>query len=196
MDKNREADAIVGSLSEAMASGETGLRYVPALLLRVINEDMWQTRVVARTGTPATFSSFKAFVEAQPLEGLGADLATLKRLCAENPAALDALDRVTTQGKGRPEHDKSLYHNDLESANQGTSSAYALRKLRTDAPELHARVLSKELSPHAAMIEAGFRRKTLQVPADPAGAARALLRTFTAEELQQIVEIIVDHIAA
>lgn len=189
MDKSREADTIVGSLSEAMASGETGLRYVPALLLRVINEDMWQERVIARTGQIAQFKSFRAFVEAQPLEGLGADIPTIKRLCADNPAALDALDRVT---KGRQGERTDLVDNinEVQSSPDGTSAAYALRKLRTDAPELHERVIAGDLSPHAAMLEAGFRRKTIQVPADPAGAARALLRKFTADEVQQIVAIL------
>ncbi len=191
MDKSREADTIVGSLSEAMASGETGLRYVPALLLRVINEDMWQERVIARTGQIAQFKSFREFVEAQPLEGLGADIPTIKRLCADNPAALDALDRVM-QGRqgGRPSKTVNNINTQSEERPQGTSAAYALRKLRTDAPELHERVIAGDLSPHAAMLEAGFRRKTIQVPADPAGAARALLRKFTADEVQQIVAIL------
>jgi len=197
MDRSREADTIVGSLSEAMASGETGLRYVPALLLRVINEDMWQERVVARTGQIAQFKSFRAFVEAQPLEGLGADIPTIKRLCADNPAALDALDRVTTNGPGgdkRSGEYKSNHHNIMDdqcnSTQQGTSAAYALRKLRTDAPELHERVIAGDLTPHAAMLEAGFRRKTIQIPADPVGAARALLRKFTPDEVQQIAAIL------
>jgi hypothetical protein len=191
MDKSREADTIVGSLSEAMASGETGLRYVPALLLRVINEDMWQERVIARTGQIAQFKSFRAFVEAQPLEGLGADIPTIKRLCADNPAALDALDRVTTHAAHRPIEDKSLQCNDLsDQADQGNSAAYAIRKLRADAPELHERVIAGDISPHAAMIQAGFRRKTMQIPTDPAGAARALLRRFTTDEVQQIMAIL------
>jgi len=42
---------------------------------------------------------------------------------------------------------------------QGTSRQYALRKLRRDAPAIHARVLAGELSPHAGMIEAGFRHQ-------------------------------------
>jgi hypothetical protein len=41
----------------------------------------------------------------------------------------------------------------------GTSAARALRKLRQDRPDIHARVLSGELSPHAGMVEAGFRKK-------------------------------------
>lgn len=199
MDKSREADTIVGSLSEAMASGETGLRYVPALLLRVINEDMWQERVIARTGQIAQFKSFRAFVETQPLEGLGADLQTLKRLCADNPAALSAITQVTTQPEGAPKGNKNAVKTTDNNVNSclderespvGNSAAYALRKLRADAPEMHARVLAGELSPHAAMLEAGFRRKTMQIPTDPAGAARALLRRFTTDEVQQIMAIL------
>jgi hypothetical protein len=41
----------------------------------------------------------------------------------------------------------------------GTSRATALRRLRKDRPDIHARVLKGELSAHAAMIEAGFRKK-------------------------------------
>lgn len=42
----------------------------------------------------------------------------------------------------------------------GTSKDRALRKLRTDAPELHEKVLAGELTPHAAMVQAGFRHRT------------------------------------
>jgi hypothetical protein len=60
---------------------------------------------------------------------------------------------------------------------------YALRKLRRDREDLHKRVLAGEISPHAAMIEAGFRKKTLTVPADLDAAARTLLRHFDPDEL-------------
>jgi hypothetical protein len=40
----------------------------------------------------------------------------------------------------------------------GTSRAQALRRLRKDRPDIHKRVLTGELSPHAGMIEAGFRK--------------------------------------
>lgn len=41
----------------------------------------------------------------------------------------------------------------------GTSRAAALRRLRKDRPDIHKRVLAGELSPHAGMIEAGFRKR-------------------------------------
>lgn len=205
MDKSREADAIVGSLSQAMASGETGLRYVPALLLRVINEDMWRERVVTKTGQVAQFDTFLEFVITEPLEGLGADLPTLKRLCADNPAALDAITNVTVAKEGAPEGNKNASKTTDNNVNScfdgertspvGNSSAYALRKLRADAPKVHTRVIAGELTPHAGMVEAGFRKKNMQIPSDPAGAARALIRKFNADELQQLIEIIAEQIA-
>lgn len=193
MDKLREADAIVDSLGKAMQSGETGLRYVPALLVRVINEEMWCERVIIKTGERVTFRRFLDFVTTDPLEGLGADMATLRRLCGDNPAALDALDRATQRGEGRPA--ETLYIvQDLDIAPTGNTAASALRRLRKAAPELHERVLTGDLSPHAAMLEAGFRRKTMQLPTDPEGVARALLRKFTHEDLRRIVELIADGI--
>ncbi len=46
----------------------------------------------------------------------------------------------------------------------GNGRAYALRRLRDPIkgrPDIHARVLAGELSPHAGMLEAGFRRRSL-----------------------------------
>ena len=145
MDKLREADAIVDSLGKAMQSGETGLRYVPALLVRVINEEMWRERVIIKTGERVTFRRFLDFVTTDPLEGLGADMATLRRLCGDNPAALDALDRATQRGEGRPEKTVDII-NSLESERpEGNTAASALRRLRKAAPALHERVLTGDL---------------------------------------------------
>ena len=41
-----------------------------------------------------------------------------------------------------------------------SADAAALRRLRKDRPDIHARVLAGELSPHAGMIEAGFRKRS------------------------------------
>jgi hypothetical protein len=48
----------------------------------------------------------------------------------------------------------------LEKAEQGNSRTYTLNRLRRDAPELFDAVVAGKLSPNAAAIEAGFRRKT------------------------------------
>lgn len=41
----------------------------------------------------------------------------------------------------------------------GNARQQALRRLRKSRPDLHKRVLGGELSAHAAMVEAGFRKK-------------------------------------
>jgi hypothetical protein len=47
-----------------------------------------------------------------------------------------------------------------EKAEQGHSRTYTLNRLRRDAPELFDAVVAGQLSPNAAAIKAGFRRKT------------------------------------
>lgn len=191
MDKLREADAIVDSLGKAMQSGETGLRYVPALLIRVIDEDLWRKRVIAKTGQIVEFETFLEFVITEPLEGLGADIGTLKDLCRTNTAALNAIDGAL---KNEP-YIKVNQNTDVDNINvrpDGTSAAYALRKLRADAPTIHARVLAGDLSPHAAMVEAGFRRKTVSIPVDDVRAiARALVRHLTVDQIEELTNILI-----
>jgi hypothetical protein len=64
-----------------------------------------------------------------------------------------------------------------------------LRRLRTLRPDLHQRVVDGELSVHAAMIEAGFRKPKMTVPVDsPEAAIRALLRRFTADDLREALD--------
>ena len=63
-----------------------------------------------------------------------------------------------------------------------------LRKLRKDSPEIHAKVIAGEISPHAGMVAAGFRKKTATVSVDPKSFATAILRRFTSAEIREIIE--------
>lgn len=177
----------VDSLAGAIRDGEHGLKLVPGLLKRVCNEQCWQARYVESTGEHVEFDTFPAFVSATPPNGLGVDLETLRKLCRDDVEAMDIIDRETR----RPAHIHARH--DVDNINvterpTGTSADYALRKLREDAPELHRQVLDGALSPHAAMVEAGFRRKTITVPVDPERAAATLARHFTHDELREIVQ--------
>jgi hypothetical protein len=49
-----------------------------------------------------------------------------------------------------------------------------MRRLRKDRPDIHARVLAGELTPHAGMIEAGLRKKTERKKQGPRSLAIAL----------------------
>ncbi len=100
----------------------------------------WSTRAIQPLSWPGAVMS---------RVGLG---GTLQRLCGDDPEALDAIDRATA---GRQGARTDLVDNVHEATRpDGNSSTAAIRRLRKDRPDLHARVLTGELSPHKAMREA------------------------------------------
>jgi hypothetical protein len=50
---------------------------------------------------------------------------------------------------------------------QGTSVSYTLRRLKKQRPDLYERVKAQELSANQAAVLAGFREKSITLPADP-----------------------------
>jgi len=94
----------------------------------------------------------------------------IERMCRGNSEALDALDRAVKgkQGK-RTDLVDNVHEVKQPERPAGNTAEAALRRLCDQAPALHSRVLAGELSPHAAMIEAGFRKRTITIKADPVG---------------------------
>jgi hypothetical protein len=77
---------------------------------------------------------------------------------------LDA-DRQNRRPPGRP---KTVYNAERDvhgSRPAGNSAAAALRRLERQRPDLLDQVLAGEISPHAAMIAAGFRKRRRLAPA-------------------------------
>lgn len=99
--RQRYYDRVVQSLRSAVTDGQMGLDDVPELIKRVIKERMWRTRLVEQTGETARFESFINFVRTKPPEGLGAEIRTLQRLCADHKDALDILDQAVQGKPGR-----------------------------------------------------------------------------------------------
>jgi len=180
---------IVDSLDGAIRDGEHGLKVVPGLLKRVCNEECWRARYIEVTKKNAEFDDFVAFVESPRPEGLGIDLDTLRKVCRDDVEALDIIDRETK----RPAHLHAKRDVDIVHAIErptGNSADRALRKLRTDAPELHRQVLDGTLSPHAAMVNAGFRRRTVSVPVDdPDKVAAFLVKHFDRDDIRKIADL-------
>lgn len=189
-------DHTVALLTSSVRRGSSGLHSVPGLVKQIIREDMWQKRVIEATGELVECKTFAEFVTSPPPKGVGTDVETLKRLCHEDMEALDLIDQATTNDEGGDKRSSdykttvSIINSETERP-AGTTRQYALRKLRKDAPELHAKVLAGEVSPHQAMIEAGFRRKTATIPLDPEGAARAIIRHFEYDDLLTLVDLLV-----
>ena len=63
---------------------------------------------------------------------------------------------------------------------------YAIARLRKDRPDIHARVLAGELSPHAGMVEAGFRKRAVRKATTPHERALEQLSTFTPSQLLEL----------
>ena len=172
-------DQMVDSLRSAIRDGQAGLGDVPGLLKKVLQQGMWRKRVVTATGQVQTFERFEDFVGTAPLEGLGANLGIVKRLAGGDPELLDLIDQATVGKQGERTDLVDIIHDvPKEERPSGTSAQRSLRRLRSSRPDLHAQVIAGEKSPHAAMVEAGFRKRTLTVPLEVEDAARILARHF------------------
>lgn len=165
----------VQALRNGLARGESSLSLVPRALVSTIESGAWREFMVEETGEIVHYDRFADFVTTQPLEGLGFTVDLLRNLCRDDIEALDALDQATANHVGRPcNGDESLPLKPSTESTPGT-----LRRLRKDAPELHARVLQGELSPNAAAVAAGFRSQRVSVRVDDsASAARTLARAW------------------
>lgn len=211
---------IVAATKTALARGGASLRNIPGLLKRLIREETWR-EYVTPINTVERFETFTAFVT-HPW-GLDASLSLLQRICAEDLEALDVLDQVTTAHPGakegnqhaarkpvaaREEPQELFLPEDVEAKTNtdivsnysereqahGNARTYALRRLRESRPDLHARVLAGELSPHAGMIAAGFRQRETPLTTlhrvwrkvSPEDRARFLIEMLTPAERRLI----------
>lgn len=189
---------LIEDLGGALRSGKHGLSTVPGLLKRVLQEESWREFTTQR-GEHIQHDRFAGFVVAQPLAGIGAPVELLGRIVSDDNEARDLLDRALQSPVGGSAKvslsvDNINGENDLgrPTPPRGTSKDYALRKLRKDAPALHANVLAGALSPHAAMVRAGYRPATFTVRPDPASAARTLRKRMTPEQLAELARLLTE----
>ena len=188
------AAGIINSLSHAIQFSGDYLENIPGLLKRVIREDLW--REYQGSGFSGKeikrYTRFADFL----VHGIEVQVDTLKNLIRDHIEARDLLDQMLQNPIGSNQYTNShliinkddVYniHNHKESRPSGTDKDRSLRRLRESRPDIHVRVLAGELSPHAGMIEAGFRDKTITIPLDPVKAARVIKRHFSGSELQQL----------
>lgn len=182
------------SLSSALRSGEHGLVTVPGLIKRVLAEESWR-EFVTQMGEHVQYERFADFVATPPLKGLGSELSLIRRIVVDDPEALDLYDQAVRTSNGGDRRSESFSVNNIHTERPaGTSQDRALRKLRSDAPELHAEVLAGHISAHAAMVKAGFRPKTFTVRADrPESVARTLRKHLTRDQLRELAEMLADE---
>ncbi len=191
-------DRLVDFLRSAISDGSAGLSDVPALVKRVIEENLWQERYVRQSKETISFKTFREFVEAAPPEGLGTNLKTLRRLSADAPNVLDLIERMREPPKRGGDRRSQKFRDSkddnvpFEKPARGNSKIYALRRLRELRPDLHQKVLAGELSASGAMIAAGFRKKNLSLSKDLEKSARAIKNYFSRREIDRLVSLLSD----
>ncbi|WP_049566912.1 hypothetical protein [Streptomyces sp. SBT349] len=177
---------LVEALGSSLRRGGNALQDVPGLLKRILEEEAWKEFVTPR-GELVMYAEVEDFVRTSPSRGLGADPDMVRRLIQRDPVTLDLFDRAMQRRPGRPE----TLSNRQDSAPAGTTRTAALRRLRKDRPDLHGEVLAGHLSAHAAMVKAGFRRRTVSVPVDkPEAAAKALRRNLSKTDLAELARLL------
>lgn len=187
---NPEAGMVVQSLGSAIKHGSSRLESVPGLLKRLLEEGMWREFVTPR-GETMQYDRFEDFVVTPPTKGLGATLELVRDMIARDVEALDMLDQALQRPAHRPvSNDQVTVSNIHSNRPAGTTEARALRKLRKDAPELHQAVLEGNLSAHAAMVQAGFRKRTITLPVDPERAAATLKRHLDADQVERLRDLL------
>ena len=110
-----------------------------------------------------------------------------RQALAERNREADAKDQANQRPAGRPKNVGN--ENDVTNNFTGRPAntvAYALRRLRKDRPDIHARVLAGEITAHAGMIEAGFRKKRERKQLTALDKVRRLLPKLTPAELDEL----------
>lgn len=184
---------MVDALASAVRGGSESLGQVPGLLCRVIEEEAWRHFTTA-LGKEVSHVRIADFITNPPLDGLGASVELVQKIIGDDPRALDLLDQALQNPPSI--HAVSNRHSTVRPA--GTTRTRALRKLRTEADrgneqaaELHAEVLAERISAHAAMVQAGFRPKTISVPVSkPERVAAYLRKHMPRESLLRLVELL------
>ncbi len=183
-----EANSVlVEALGSSLRRGGNALESVPGLLKRTLQEGAWREFTTPR-GEVVRYERFVDFVVTPPTAGLGADVDLVRRIVAPDAEAADLLDRALQNVAHRPAGTVDIVNT---SRPNGNAQSTALRRLRKDAPELHAEVVAGRISAHAAMVQAGFRPKTVSVPVGrPDVVAEALRRHMTPADLARLAQLL------
>lgn len=190
-------DEIAQSLSKAVKWGGENLKNIPGLLKMVLEQGMWRKRAVAMTGQIVEFQSFEQFAEANAPEGLGSDVKTLLRLCADEPKVLSLLETETkkTLGEnGRP-NEETVTRNSLRPAQRGNTREYAVARLDRDGhTELAEQVLNREITAAEARRQAGYEKRKISIQMDDAeSAARTIAKHIETDVLAELLALLAEE---
>lgn len=183
-----------------LTTGYFDVQNFAKLLDRVLVYELWREPITTETGEVVKYESFLDFIQTPPPKGLGTNFEAIWRICSDDPVLLDLLDRAVQREPGSPgkNHSIAAEVNDNKSDKlkrpSGTSKQAGLRQLRKKNPELHAKVLTGELTVNAAMVQAGLRLKQVTIFVNPERASQKLRQTFNTEDFVELVALLMSDL--
>jgi hypothetical protein len=182
-------DDVIADLRRSLRSHNTTIQQAPRLLRVILETGAWRDFHTA-LGEPVHHDRFHQFVETDPDDGLGVDMALIDRIVGTKDPDLLRMLRAAKAGKrGRPRRSPSP-GNSVDStpfSGKGHSSDLTADRLAREAPEQYAAVKSGELSINAAAVAAGIRSHRISVRTDdPASVARSLRKHLSPGQLAEL----------
>ncbi len=200
------------SLQSSLSRTEGNLSTVPKVLGRVIRDEAWRHWISDKGEFRWNAADFRRFLEAPRPKGCETPIHIVERALRDTEAWEPFQEMIRgepggchVEGGHNPEGRNQWINRDSitdeppvtlphpaardyqREAPTGTSTSYAVRRLGRNRPDLLDKVKAGDLSPHAAMVEAGFSKRKITIPDDPSGAVRILVNRFKGEALDALI---------
>jgi hypothetical protein len=157
----------------------------------ILDNDLWQVRKPSALNKVMEFDYFPDFCAAPSPWGLSCDWDYVLTISEVNNRILHKVTEAGKRGHGGDrKSDKIKYDNVKLDTPDGNNKAYGLSKLKKDRPDLFEKVTDKEMSVHAAMVKAGFRKRKIQVEATPEKIARAIKKHLDEDQIANLIKIL------
>lgn len=178
---------------EAFYDAKGGLKQFPGLLKKIIATKAWERRITR--GKVFELANLRELITESPLRGgWGEDVRTVEHVIKDDPECL-AMFREAMVQHGGDRRSEAIKGNNvsLERQPRGNSRAFSIDRVKRECePEVVAKVMAGEISPHAALVKAGIREnRQVYIPKDPAKAAEKLVDLFG----MKFVNAMLEHIA-
>lgn len=190
-----ERDQLVNDLRGAVHEGESGLKYVPRLLLKVIETEAWRERYDTKAREVVKFESFGAFVVAEPTAGLGAPVDLIRRIVAGTEAEREVGKKLNEEVRAAGGHGGDRRSTGFQGGGttlkKGTAEHHIAR-LKRDDPELAERVVEGEVSADAAAKAKGWRKPRI-VLTTPQRIATHLRKHLSSDQLSELARLLTEE---
>lgn len=183
----------VNLLQEYVASGADDLDMVTRLLGKVIESGAWR-EFTTPNGFPVRHRTFHDFVTADRWDGLGTSRDALVGWVREqDPDVAAAVESAWREEVAQASAHGTNRHSTAREGATHSSDHHAadgiLARLKRDDPDMAQQVVNGELSANAAARIKGWRKPRILVTS-PASVAHRLREHFTADELNELKELL------